>query len=92
LNSSWYWDEPFFTGGAGGTQRGKGPIAGDGTSVVQDNVNMGDAFRYNWGSAHLGGAQFLFADGSVRMVAFGTSATTVLALMTPNGSELIPDF
>jgi prepilin-type processing-associated H-X9-DG protein len=91
MRSSWYWDEPFFVGGSGGTQRGLGPIADDGTLIVQDNINMGDAFRYNWGAVHPGGAQFLFADGSVRLVAFGTPAGTVVALMTPSGGEVVTD-
>jgi prepilin-type processing-associated H-X9-DG protein len=49
-------------------------------------------FRFNWGSAHLGSAQFLFGDGSVRPVAYGTPARTVTALLTPSGGEVVPDF
>ena len=52
---------------------------------------MGYSFRYNSGAAHPGGAHFLFADGSVRMIQFGTPAATVVALMTPNGGELLVD-
>ncbi len=80
---TWYWDEPFFLGGSGGTQR-------FGVLVRQD-VPQGLAFRDNWGSAHPGGVQFLFADGSVRPIAFGASGATVRALMTPNGGEVVPD-
>jgi prepilin-type N-terminal cleavage/methylation domain-containing protein len=58
---SWYWDEPFFTGGSGGTQRGFGSVAGDGLAIVRDSPTMGLSFRYNWGSAHQSGAQFSFA-------------------------------
>ena len=32
---TWYWDEPFFTGGSGGTQRGSGLAPSDGTAVVR---------------------------------------------------------
>ncbi|MCI0347876.1 MAG: DUF1559 domain-containing protein, partial [Acidobacteriales bacterium] len=60
LTGSWYWDEPFFLGGSGGTQRGfPGPNPDDGARIVQDSVSMGLTFRWNWGSAHPGGAQFL---------------------------------
>jgi prepilin-type N-terminal cleavage/methylation domain-containing protein/prepilin-type processing-associated H-X9-DG protein len=89
---TWYWDEPFFLGGSGGTQRGfAGPKQSDGVSIVQDSVNMGFAYRYNWGSAHPGGAQFLFADGSVRQLRYGLPSGTVLALLTPHGGELVPE-
>jgi prepilin-type N-terminal cleavage/methylation domain-containing protein/prepilin-type processing-associated H-X9-DG protein len=88
---TWYWDEPFFTGGAGGTQRGRGPRPGDGTGVVRDDRGMGFSFFYNWGSAHPSGAQFVFADGSVRPLVYGTSPSVVLALLTPQGGEPNPE-
>jgi prepilin-type processing-associated H-X9-DG protein len=80
---SWYWDEPFFAGGSGGTQR-------FGTAVVPDAPK--GFFRDNWGSAHPAGAQFLFADGSVRLVPHGTPPATVRALLTPGGGEVISGF
>ncbi len=86
---TWYWDEPFFVGGSGGTVRGFGPMPGDGLMVVRDSADMGFDYRYNWGSAHPASAQLLFADGSVRSVGYGTSAATVLALLTPAGREVI---
>jgi prepilin-type processing-associated H-X9-DG protein len=90
---SWYWDEPFFVGGSGGTQRGFGdPAQKQGVLVVRDSLNMGFAYRYNWGSAHPGGVQFLFADGSVHSLSYATSSATVLALLTPAGGEPTPDF
>jgi prepilin-type N-terminal cleavage/methylation domain-containing protein/prepilin-type processing-associated H-X9-DG protein len=90
---TWYWDEPFFTGGSGGTQRGFGQVSdGQGVSVVRDSPDMGFAFRYNWGSAHPSGAQFLFADGSVRTVPYGTPPSQVRAILTPNGGEVAPSF
>ncbi len=82
---TWYWDEPFFTGGSGGTQRW-------GSVIVRDSTNMGFAYRENWGSAHTGGAQFLFADGSVHQIPYGTSGTIVMGLLTPNGGEVVPDY
>jgi prepilin-type N-terminal cleavage/methylation domain-containing protein/prepilin-type processing-associated H-X9-DG protein len=89
---TWYWDEPFFLGGSGGTQRGFAGIPGDGTAIVRDAADMGFSYRYNWGSPHPSGAQFLFADGSVRQVAYGTPPATVMALMTPAGKEAVPGF
>jgi prepilin-type N-terminal cleavage/methylation domain-containing protein/prepilin-type processing-associated H-X9-DG protein len=80
---TWYWDEPFFTGGAGGTQR-------FGTRLLRDVDGL--LFRDNWGSAHSAGAQFLFADGSVHLIPYGTATTTMAALMTPDGGEVVPDF
>jgi prepilin-type processing-associated H-X9-DG protein len=85
---TWYWDEPFFLGGSGGTQRGFAGQRGEGTTIVRDSPDMGLLFRYNWGSAHPAGAQFLFADGSVRQLRYGLPNSTVLALLTPQGGEV----
>jgi prepilin-type N-terminal cleavage/methylation domain-containing protein/prepilin-type processing-associated H-X9-DG protein len=80
----WFWDEPIFAGGgAGGTVRG-------GSRVYQDVPFV--PFRDNWGSAHAAGAQFLFADGSVRLIAFRLPADTMKALLSPSGGEIAPDF
>ena len=46
----------------------------------------------NWGAVHPAGAQFALADGSVRLIAFGTNRNSVEALMTPDGHEVIPNF
>jgi prepilin-type N-terminal cleavage/methylation domain-containing protein/prepilin-type processing-associated H-X9-DG protein len=88
---TWYWDEPFFTGGSGGTQRGSGLSPSDGTAVVRDSLDMDFTYRFNWGSPHPAGAQFLFADGSVRLLAYGTPVSTVHALLTPNGGDEAPE-
>jgi len=80
---SWYWDEPLFLGGSGGTSRG-------GFLILQDAIGIN--YKGNWGSAHSGGAQFLFGDGSVHLLAFGTPWMTVLALSTPDGGDVVPDF
>ncbi len=82
---SWYWDEPFFTGGAGGTAR-------VGTKLLPDAMGNASAARDNWGSPHPGGAQFVFGDGSVRLIPYGTGPETVQALLTPAGGEPVPDF
>ncbi|HVS37548.1 MAG TPA: DUF1559 domain-containing protein [Gemmataceae bacterium] len=85
LSGSWYWDEPFYLGGSYGTTR-----VGDG--LVRDMPGDYVQARDNWGSAHPGGVQFLFADGSVHLIPYGTSAQTIQALMTPAGGEPVPDF
>jgi prepilin-type N-terminal cleavage/methylation domain-containing protein/prepilin-type processing-associated H-X9-DG protein len=80
---TWYYDEPFFTGGSGGTTRWKSGIFRDGAGVD---------IKGNWGSAHSSGVNLVFADGSVHQVSFSTPDNVVLALMTPSGGEVIPDF
>ncbi len=80
---TWYWDEPFYLGGSGGTERSK-------TEISQDR--RGIDFPKNWGSAHDGGANFLFADGSAHPLAYAVSSPTVLSLMTPSGGEPTPEF
>ncbi len=82
LTGTWFWDEPFFTGGAGGTAR-------DGDLILRDGPGI--RFPYNWGSAHAPGPQFLFGDGSVRLVRHGTAPVAVRALLTPNGGEVSPN-
>ncbi len=82
--STWYWDEGLFAGGSGGTQRER-PV------LLADNEGMGHKFAYNWGSPHPAGVHFLFADGSVRPVAFDTSQDVIKALLTPRGGEVVSD-
>jgi prepilin-type N-terminal cleavage/methylation domain-containing protein/prepilin-type processing-associated H-X9-DG protein len=74
------WEEVIYSGGYGGT--GRGDITGwdanpptcahAGCSIRQDGpIGMGDG----WGSAHPAGAQFVFADGHVQMIAYSFSNT-----------------
>jgi hypothetical protein len=79
---TWFWDEPFFIGGSGGTMRGESQVLPDVPGIT---------FQQNWGSAHLAGAQFLYADASVHLMAFGTAADVIVALRTPAGGEAIQD-
>ena len=85
LSGSWYWDEPFYLGGSFGTTR-------QGGGLVRDRPGDYAQVRDNWGSAHPAGVNFLFCDGSVHLIAYGTSAQTIQALMTPAGGEVVPDF
>src|SRR5262245_40304178 len=48
---SWYWNEPVFSGGSGGTDRW-------GTALLPDGTDT--PFPTNWGSAHTGAGLFVF--------------------------------
>jgi len=59
------WDENIFSGGYGGTCR---------SDVVLVRDYSGNNGNNNWwGSPHTAGAQFVFCDGSVRMMSFSTT-------------------
>jgi prepilin-type processing-associated H-X9-DG protein len=77
----WFWDEPIFAGGvAGGTVRAGRIVQRDASEITFDD---------NWGAAHLSGAQFLFVDGSVRLIRFGAAQALMQALLTPGGGEVV---
>jgi prepilin-type N-terminal cleavage/methylation domain-containing protein len=82
-------NDPIFSGGTWGTARG-------GTKVVRDvgmskDGNCGKTIAIpfnNWGSPFSSGAHFLFGDGSVRLIPFGTSQrfrANFRTLLTPKG-------
>ena len=78
--TSWYWDEPIFSGGSKGTIRA-------GVVITQDGKNI--AFRENWGSAHPGTVSFANADGSVHSIDSAIGFREVRALMTYDGGEVV---
>jgi prepilin-type N-terminal cleavage/methylation domain-containing protein len=78
-STSWYWDEPIFSGGSKGTARAGLRIAADGRGI---------AFKENWGSAHPQGAQFCLADGSVHFISASIDWKSMRALLTPDGGEV----
>ncbi len=80
---TWYWDEGFFIGGSGATTRYY-PVLFPDRLITNPNQ-----FKNNWGSAHAGGVQFLFADGSVRLLSFLTDMPIIQALLTPSGGEVV---
>jgi hypothetical protein len=77
--TSWYWDEPLFSGGSKGTAR-------SGLAIIPDGVNI--AFKDNWGSAHPAGAIFGKIDGSTRLIGSTVDYRTMRALLTPSGGEI----
>ena len=77
-DTSWYWDEPIFSGGSKGTARA-------GLGIFRDGINI--TFRENWGSAHPSGAHFVILDGSTHMVDQSIDWRVMRALLTPNGRE-----
>ncbi len=58
IPTSWYWDEPIFSGGSDGTVR-------DGIEIFPDGTRR---FRGNWGSAHANSAHFLAFDGALHSI------------------------
>lgn len=77
--TSWYWDEPIFSGGSKGTARA-------GLVIVPDGINI--AFKDNWGSPHPGGALFSRTDGSTVLVTDSIDYQVMRALLTPAGKEI----
>lgn len=77
--TSWYWDEPIFSGGSRGTSR-------TGVRILPDNIGI--EFRHHWGSPHIGGAQFLLADGSVRFIGKSIDWQVMRDSLTPQGGEV----
>lgn len=80
----WFFNEPIFSGGSCGTAR-------SGTLVLRDEKDV--AHPFNWGARHPTGAQFTFADCSVRMLRYGVDGDLVSKLLSPAGGEAvsIPD-
>ncbi|HZV04526.1 MAG TPA: DUF1559 domain-containing protein [Gemmataceae bacterium] len=85
-SGTWYWDEPFFTGGSDGTVRSGNQVQQDSRSLEEERL-----FRWNWGSPHPAGGRFVFADGSVRQVLYATPPNILAALLTPSGGETVSD-
>jgi prepilin-type processing-associated H-X9-DG protein len=83
-SGTWWWDEPFFIGGSDSTSR-------KGTELNRDSDWTALDTRENWGSAHPSGANFLFADGSVRLISYGIDPAKFQAWLTPAGGEPVSD-
>lgn len=79
---AWFWDEPFLLGGSYATAR-------KGIDVLPDRPGI--YYKQNWGAAHPSGAHFGFADGSVRVLRFGTPPPLMRTLLSPSGGEVGPE-
>jgi prepilin-type N-terminal cleavage/methylation domain-containing protein/prepilin-type processing-associated H-X9-DG protein len=77
---SWYYDEGFFVGGSKGTSRDAPGLNLDGPGIN---------YKDNWGSPHAEGVNFLFGDGSVRLLSYSVDPDLMAALMTPDGGEKV---
>jgi prepilin-type N-terminal cleavage/methylation domain-containing protein len=86
---SWYWDEPIFLGGSKGTSRGDIGLVRDAPGMALSATNLKNYFKDHWGSAHTPGVHFLYGDSSVHMLKFETDTTTMSALQTPDGGEVV---
>lgn len=80
--SSWYWDEPVWIGGSHGTVR-------RGLLIVPDNAGI--PFRDNWGSAHMGGANFTMVDGSAKFISTSIDVLALQAMLTPAGHDTVDE-
>jgi prepilin-type N-terminal cleavage/methylation domain-containing protein len=66
------WEEVIYSGGYGGTGRGfvSGDVISNANAIVDLRRDDQSGQGNKWGAAHTAGAQFIFLDGSVRMVPF----------------------
>jgi prepilin-type N-terminal cleavage/methylation domain-containing protein len=80
----WANDEPYVLGGTTSLTR-------LGSLLLQDRSGLGTGALTNWGSAHMGVTQFVYADGSVHSLNNSISGPIVSALLTIRGKEVLPD-
>jgi prepilin-type N-terminal cleavage/methylation domain-containing protein/prepilin-type processing-associated H-X9-DG protein len=73
-----------------------GPCGGNNGSVSGSNcggyTDYRQYYQYAWqfSSPHSGGANFLFCDGSVKLLSNNTDYYTLMALSTPDGGDIPP--
>ena len=77
--TSWYWDEPVFTGGSRGTAR-------DGNLLLRDGPGI--RYKNNWSSAHAGYVQFTMLDGATRRVSRSVDWKLLSAAFSIDGDEI----
>jgi prepilin-type N-terminal cleavage/methylation domain-containing protein len=80
-------------GGLGGTEYSEGL----GSAIVKINANLdptvnGVLMEMSFGSYHIGGAQFVMGDGSVRFLSENMSLGILQALATRGNGEVVGDF
>ena len=94
---SQYWDEPYILGGNGGVGRCGDEFyndqqingfpdraSGAGWSEGADSCGGG-----NWGTPGAGGPQFVFGDGSVKLLSFTTDRVTIRRLIRPADGNVV---
>jgi type II secretory pathway pseudopilin PulG len=77
-NTSWYWDEPLFSGGSKGTARA-------GLAIVADGIGVD--YKENWGASHRDGAYFVVADGRTQFISKAIDWEIMRASLSPDGGE-----
>jgi len=93
----WYWDEPVVMGGTGGTGRcgdelysdlqlNSFPDLASGPGWIVGSEFCGGG---NWGTPDSGGPQFVFGDGSVRTLHFGTPHAMVRLMIRPADGQVV---
>jgi len=93
----WYWDEPYVMGGTGGTGRCGTELYSDTQLNAFPDLASGPGWTVggescgggNWGSPAVGGAQFVFGDGSVRTIRYGTSSAMVQLMIRPADGQVV---
>jgi prepilin-type N-terminal cleavage/methylation domain-containing protein/prepilin-type processing-associated H-X9-DG protein len=88
---TWWYDEPAMCGNTAGSSRGgtTGILFPDITLTVHDAAEFFTQGTGAYGSAHTGGVQFAFADGSVHTVPVNTPAATVILLLNPTDGQVL---
>jgi prepilin-type N-terminal cleavage/methylation domain-containing protein len=76
--TDWTWDEAAFFGGFGGTGR-------TGAQVISDSQTSAGG-QNTWGSPFSSGAPFVFYDGHVTVLHFGSDLTS---LLTPSSGDIV---
>jgi len=79
--TNWFWDEPFFLGGSGGTVRWESILSLD---------SVDSQFQRNLGSAHSAGVNMARADGSVVRLSYSTAREIVDGALSLHGNEILP--
>ncbi len=72
--TSWYYDEPIFSGGSNGTVR---------SGLLIERDGPGARYMDNWGSAHPGGALFSRLDGSTEFLTSSVDGELFRSLIDP---------
>ncbi len=78
--TSWYWDEPIFSGGSKGTGR---------VGLLIQPDRAGIEYKENWGSPHRGVANFSLVDSATRSLSREIDWQVLRALLSPAGGEVL---